>query len=369
MAVANTSGGITNYVLQNLRFINKDRFQFDFVTFSEKLDFEDEVKKYGSQIHYLKYRAEENKEKFIEDMNKIFDLGYDVVHLHTSYWKSFLVEEIAIKRKVAKIIVHSHSTRVDLHDGKKREEAIRIHNKQKNIFSTDLATDFFACSQSASDWLFGDQIPKASIKILNNAIDTKQFLYNEDIRLKYRRNLGLEDCFVLGHVGRFTYQKNHEMIIDMFKKVCDRVENARLILVGDGPLKKDIYEKATKNNILDKILFLGRRSDVANLMQAMDVFLLPSRFEGLGFVLIEAQSTGLKCLASEFVPKETKITSLIEYLPYNIDEWYEKIILYVDGYKRTSKVDKIINQGYSLEEQIKQIEELYSMQNNKIKTF
>ncbi|MDK2585826.1 glycosyltransferase [Romboutsia sedimentorum] len=360
MPVTNSGSGVSKYILENLKFINTDEFQFDFVTFSEKIDFEDDVKKYGGQIHYFKYRAEENKEKFIEAMNKIFDLGYDVVHLHTSYWKSFLVEEIAIKRKIPKIIVHSHSTMVDLEDSKKRNEAICIHENQKKLFNKDLATHFFACSQEASDWLFGEQIHRKSIRIMNNAIDTEQFSYDRGIRAKYRKDLNLEGCFVLGHVGRFTHSKNHEIIIDIFKSVCENMPNARLILVGDGPLKESIYNKANKNNILDKILFLGKRSDVANIMQAMDVFLLPSRFEGLGLVLIEAQSTGLKCLASENVPKEAKLTSLMEYIPYNVDDWCEKIISYSSGYKRTDKSKEIARRGYCIKEQIKLIEKIYS---------
>lgn len=359
MPVANASGGISNYVLQNLRFIDKDKFQFDLVTFSDVLDFEDEVKSYGGKVHYLKTRPEVNRDKFIYDMNKIFDEGYDVIHLHTSYWKDFLVEEIAIERKIPKIIVHSHSTMVDVIDDKKREEAIKLHNSQKQLFNTNLATEFIGCSSEAADWLFGDNIPKEEIKIFNNAIDTEKFRYNEKIRNKYRKELNLENNFVLGNVGRFVYQKNHDFLIDVFYEVCKNVDNAKLVLVGDGPLKNQIEEKIKNYNIYDKVIFLGRRNDVENIMQAMDVFLLPSRFEGLPLVLIEAQCNGLKCIASENITYESKVTDIIEYLPFNKEIWKSKILDSKNCIRRDNS-NIISNKGYSLVEQIKMLEKIYN---------
>lgn len=360
MPVANTYGGITNYVRQNLKFIDKERFQFDFVTFSEKLDFEEEINSYGGKVHYLKIRPEIDREKFIYDMNKIFDEGYDVVHLHTSYWKDFLVEEIAIERNVPKIIVHSHSTMVDISDEKKREEAINVHNNQKKLFDYDLATDFIACSTEAADWLFGDNIHKKDIKIFNNAIDTEKFSYNEEIRAKYRKKLNIEDDFVLGHVGRFTYLKNHSFLIDVFYEVSKVIDNAKLVLVGDGPLKENVHKKVEEYGISDKVLFLERREDVNNIMQAMDVFLFPSRFEGLGLVLIEAQCSGLKCISSKFVPKESQLTTLIKYLKYDLELWVKNIVSLSAGYKRIDKNNEITQKGYSLKKQIKLIENMYS---------
>lgn len=359
MPVANASGGITNYVLQNFRFIDKSKFQFDFVTFSEKLDFEEEVKSYGGKVHYLKIRPEVDRDRFIYDMNKIFDEGYDVVHLHTSYWKDFLVEEIAIERQISKIIVHSHSTMVDILDNKKREQTIELHNNQKKLFNKNLATDFIACSTEAANWLFGDNIPKEDIKIFNNAIDIKKFAYNEKIRKEYRKELNLEGCFVLGNVGRFVYQKNHDFLIDIFYEVCKDIKNAKLILVGDGPLKNEIYNKIKKYNILDRVLFLGRRDDINNIMQAMDIFLLPSRFEGLPLVLIEAQCNGLNCIASENISYESKITDIIDYLPINKEIWVDKI-LNSKNYVRINNSNIINNKGYSLSEQIKLVEKIYS---------
>lgn len=359
MPVANASGGITNYVLQNFRFIDKSKFQFDFVTFSEKLDFEEEIKSYGGKVHYLKIRPEVDRERFIGDMNKIFDEGYDVVHLHTSYWKDFLVEEIAIGKKVPKIIVHSHSTMVDIIDDTKRKESIKLHNNQKQLFNKNLATDFIACSREAAEWLFGDNIPKEEIKIFNNAIDIEKFSYNDEIRNRYKKELNLENNFVLGHVGRFVYQKNHDFLIDVFYEVSKDIEDAKLILVGDGPLKNKIYEKVNKYGIADKVIFLGRREDVNNIMQAMDIFLFPSRFEGLGLVLVEAQCNGLNCIASKNIPYESKVTDRIKYLPFDKEIWVEKIL----NSKNNIRIDNsniIKKKGYSLEEQIKLVEKIYS---------
>jgi glycosyltransferase involved in cell wall biosynthesis len=359
MPVTNSGSGVTQYILQNWSFINKDKFRFDFATRSPKLDFADKMISEGCKVHYLSCSAEENEKQFITEMNRIFDEGYDAVHLHTSFWKSFRVEQIAMERKVPIVIVHSHSTMIDIADDKKRTEALELHKKQKKLFSQDMATHFCACSNPAADWLFGEQIPRNRIQILNNAVDTDAFSYKPEIRKEYRLELGLEGCFVLGHIGRFVYQKNHGMLIDIFKKVCDKVDNARLMLIGDGELMESIREKSKLYGIENKVIFMGRRSDVSYLMQAIDMFLLPSRFEGLGLVLIEAQTSGLKCLASEFVPKEAMVTPNMEYVPYDTDKWCLKILEYADGYERKDCSDLVTNAGYSLKNQIRLIEDLY----------
>ncbi|HAN43805.1 MAG TPA: hypothetical protein DCP97_00290, partial [Ruminococcaceae bacterium] len=230
--IANAKGGVTQYALNNWQYINKDKFQFDFATLSKKLDFADDLAAQGCKIHYISCYAEENKSQFVTEVDKALSEGYDAVHIHTSYWKSFLVEELAVKHKIPKIIVHSHSTMVDILDDNKRASAVELHERQKKNFSADLATHFCACSQAAADWLFGEQIPKDKIKILNNAINVDDFSYNPIIRKEYRRKLGVDNCFVLGNIGRFVYQKNHDFLIDVFNEAAAAIPNAKLLLVG-----------------------------------------------------------------------------------------------------------------------------------------
>ena len=355
------TGGVNSYVLKNWEFIDKSKFQFDFATLSKQpLDFEDRLKEQGCKVHYISCYAEENRPQFIDELNRIYDEGYDAVHLHTSYWQGFLMEEVAIQRNIPIIIVHSHSTMIDIDEDKVREERKSIHERLKEDFNTDLATHFFACSELAADWLFGSRIPRNKIKILNNAINIEEFTFNLAIREKMRKNLGLKDSFVIGHVGRFTFQKNHKMLINIFKDVCKKIPNAKLMLIGDGVFEDDIKRDVYDYGISERVLFLGLRNDISDLMQAMDIFVLPSRFEGLPIVLIEAQAAGLKCLASEFISKEVKVTPEFDFLPYDNSKWVDKIIAFASsGHVRTDMSNEVAKAGYSIKEQVKVLEKIY----------
>lgn len=359
------TGGVNQYVFSNLKFIDKSRYHFDFATLSRKpLAFENELKEQGCKVHYISCYAEDNEQQFTDELNAIFDEGYDAIHLHTSFWRGFLIEQVAMQRKIPIVIVHSHSTMIDIDNEKKRKEMLTTHEKLKVLFNSDLATHFCACSNLAADWLFGEQIPRDRIEILNNAVDTDKFSYKPDVRNEYRKELNLENCFVIGHIGRFTYQKNHDILIDIFRRVCKGISNVKLLLIGSGDLQSDIQKKVDEYNLSDKVLFLGERNDIPALLMAMDVFALPSRFEGLPITLIEAQTTGLKCLASCFVTEESRITPNLEILPYNIDFWIDKIIeIAKNSYARTDMSDEITKAGYSIKEQIKILEKIYKQAN------
>lgn len=358
-SIGNIKGGITQYVLQNWKFIDKTQFQFDFATMSEKLDFADELSRKGCKVHYISCYAENNEKQFIQEINQILDENYDVIHIHTCYWKGFLVEKLASQRGIPKIIVHAHNTMIDISDENKRMEALRTHESLKKEFPIEYATDFCACTLAAAQWLFGTQIPQNRIRLLKNAIDISSFSYSEGIRKKCRKELGLEKCFVLGNIGRFEYLKNHVFLIQVFYLVSKLIPQAKLILVGTGSLEKGIFEMACNLGIVEKVLFLGKRNDVNELMQAMDLFLLPSLFEGLGIVLIEAQASGLKCLTSENVPQDAKITDNIDYLSLEVKCWVQKIISLSGGYCRDSMDKAISEAGYNIRIQIKELENYY----------
>lgn len=357
--IANSFGGITHYALDNWKWMNKDKFQCDFATMSKKLDFADEVLATGSKIHYISCYAEENEKKFIDEVNKILDEGYDVVHLHTKQWKSFLMEQVCLERNVPKIIVHSHSTRCDALDIAKREWETKEHNRVKQEFNTALATDFWACSNEAAEWLFGKQIPHERICIMKNAIEVEKFAYDEKIRKAVRKKLGLDDMFVVGHVGRLAYPKNQEFLIEVFAEVYKENSNMVLLLVGEGELEEELKRKAKELGLEKNINFMGKRADTNILYQAMDLFVMPSRFEGFPITLLEAQTSGLKCLASTNVSEEIKVTDNIEFLDLEIEKWTKRILQYSKGYERIDQCAVIREAGYSIKEQIKEIERLY----------
>jgi Glycosyltransferase len=362
LPIAKTRAGITHYSMRNWDFIDKSRFQFDFVTFSKSIDFEEELTKDGCKVHYVSCYAEENREQFISELKAILSEDYDAIHLHTNHWKNFLVEEIAIELGIPIIIVHAHNNMIGINDPDLRQKAIEIHEQQKELFMPHHATHYLACAQSAADWLYGPQIPKEKIQILKNAINTEKFAFNPKVREEYRENLGLKDSFVIGHVGRFAYQKNHEMLLEIFAKVSMEIPNAKLMLIGEGEGLDSIKETVSALRLEERVLFLGRQSDieVPKLMQAMDIFCLPSRFGGLDLVLVEAQTAGLKCVVSDIMPEEAKITDNIQYLPLDVDAWCESIKELSKGYTRTDCKDVVANAGYSLEKQIHELERIYS---------
>lgn len=363
--IANSQGGITQYVLNNWRFIDRTRFHFDFATMSKKLDMKDELEAEGCKVHFISCYAEENQEQFVSEIREILKEDYDVIHLHTKQWKSFLIEEIAKEYGVPKIIVHSHSTGIDTSDPVKRQEEIALHEAAKKAFTMDIATDFCACSWLAADFLFGGKIPKSRIKILKNAIDVNRFSYNTEVRNTVRQALNLEGCFVLGNVGRMTFSKNQEFLMEVMREIPEEQTNIRLLLIGSGELEEELRRKAEEYKLQEKVIFLGRRKDVDQILQAIDVLLLPSRFEGLPVSLIEAQTAGLKCLASEAISEETLITGNLERLPLDKDLWSKKCLELLKGYDRKKMEQEIKNAGYDIREQIKIIEEMYGQNTKK----
>lgn len=357
--IANSNGGITHYALGNWQWMDKSRFQCDFATMSKSLDFADDILATGSKIHYISCYAEENLKKFEEEFGRILEEGYDVVHLHTKQWKSLTIERLCRDYHINKIIVHSHNTGIDIENDRKRSYERNEHERIKKIFEADMATDFWACSGLAADFLFGNQIPRKAIRIMPNAIELEQYAFDQEIRDRYRKRFDLEDCFVIGHAGRFEYQKNHEFLIDTFYEISREMEHARLVLPGDGQLLEQMKEKVKYLGIEDKVLFPGARNDMNQWYQAMDVFCMPSRFEGLGIVLIEAQAAGLPCICSMAVPEEVEIADSFVRLPFDVEAWKEQILKYADK-GREDNMRKLKEAGYDIHNQIKVIEHYYS---------
>jgi glycosyltransferase involved in cell wall biosynthesis len=224
------------------------------------------------------------------------------------------------------------------------------------FFRHDLAkkADFlFACSDLAARDVFGDKaVDQGRVKIIHNAIDVKRFTYDQELRNKMREQLGLTDALVLGHVGRFNYQKNHPYLIDIFAAVCEKRDDAVLLLLGEGPDMDVIKEKCRRLNLDDKVIFAGNQKETEKYYQTMDVFLLPSFFEGLPGVLMEAQAAGLRCFVSDTVTREARATDLVTYL--SIDQspasWADEI-LKTASYERRDTYEALAAAGFDVRQQ------------------
>lgn len=358
--IRNTNGGVTRSALKFWKYIDHDRFQFDFATCSPKLDFEQDILNQGCKVHYVSCYAEQDAGQFCKELREILVQGYDAVHLNTSWWKSFYAEKTARAAGIKKIVVHARSTSVDITDQKQREKELYMHEKYKNEFTEELATHFLACSVGAADFMFGHQIPREKIKILHNALDLERYSYDETKRTNMRRRMGWEDKFVLGTVGRMGYAKNHEFLVDCFYEIQKITENAVLLFVGSGELEKDIRRQVENYHICDKVVFAGTVDNTEDYLMAMDVFALPSRFEGVPNVLIEAQAAGLICMSSDSVTREAKITDNVIFLELKKDKWVDEILCYENGYARHKADGQIRNAGYDIKEEIKVLEGIYA---------
>lgn len=356
--VTNSRSGVNQYILNNWRFINQDKFHFDFVTFSPKLEFEDQLKAGGSQLYYIKNRAEENLYQFRREINQIFAAKpIDAVHIHTGYWKSFEIEKLAKENHIPKVIIHAHNSAV--FDDQDREVKTQKHLKLRNMLTEDLATDFWACSKLAAKWLYGDRIPLNKIKIMDNAIDVSKFTYNQEIRRIYRKKLGWEHEYIIGHVGRFSYQKNHQFLIEVFKEAAAQKNNLRLLLIGIGPLEDEIKALVLANGLGEKIYFAGARDDVNNWMQAMDCLCLPSHFEGLPIVAIEAQASGLPCYISSAITSEVKILESLQMIELCKEKWVKKLVNEPREINRQAGSRILEESNYNIVKQIKVLEQAY----------
>ena len=360
--IANSKGGITQYILQNWKFIDKSRFQFDFATMSKKLDFEDELKSDNCNVFYISCYAEENKEQFQTEFREILEKGkYDVVHLHTKQWKSILVEEIAKEVGVKKIIVHAHSTGIDTLDFKKRVCEMQLHQNVLETLDETIATDFWTCSKLAADFLFGNKIASENIVYMPNAIDLQKFTYNEKLRNKYRKELDIQDDeIVIGNIGRMVYQKNQLFLLKVLKGLCDKRGDFRLVLVGTGELESELRDYVKMHQLECKVDFLGFRKDVYGLLQAFDVFCLPSRFEGFPISVVEAHASGLRCIVSDAVTEEIEMSKLVSRISMNETTWVEELCKY-QAYDRAIYNIITSEKGYEIRNQILNIQKGYEL--------
>lgn len=359
--VAATKGGRTFYVLNNWKYIDKTKFQFDFITFNPKLDFEQQLIDEGCNVYHMSCYPEENREQFIKEFDAILDRHYDVIHIHTSFWKDTIVEQRAMLKGVKKVIIHSHNMGCSSAWLKESdEETLKRHYEVQAGLSEEIATDFWACSVGAAKWLYGDKINKNKIKIIKNAIDTRQFSYNPDLRAQVRKELNMESMFVIGHIGQLIYQKNPKFLIEVYNEVQKKYSNAVLLLKGDGDLRDAIEEQVRSLGLTDKVCFIDFQKDISKYYQAMDVFVFPSFFEGFPSALIEAQTAGLPCLCSDRISDEVLLTENIQQLSLdNIDVWVDKILDLRQRYERKDCSKLISDAGYDLLNQVKELEKEY----------
>lgn len=322
-------GGIQSLVIDWVSRFDKNKIHVDFLLLDDGKEYELEqtLKELGCAVYKLKGIWVKTPIDFIKYKYAVKNFfkehhDYKVVHMHSSS-KNYMILKYAKKYGIPIRIAHSHN--IDFQTKNPLKKLIG------NLFKKPLikyATDYFACSKIAGEWLFGEDIVESDkFRVIHNAIDYDKFKYNDDIRNEIRRKLGFNDSdIVVGHVGRFVTQKNHSFLIDVFYKCYEQNNNYKLLLVGTGELEELIKEKVRSLGIENNVIFAGFQSNVSDYMQAMDLFVFPSLFEGLGLVLVEAQAGGLPCIATyKAIPDEVKINNNFYFTDLNIDLWVKKI--------------------------------------------
>lgn len=357
--IGRSGDGVTRYILGNYERIDREKVHMDFVTGERDLSFCRELIRDGCKVYSIPSSPFKHPFRYRKEIRKLWNEHYDCIHCHMSYFLNITLFRQAKKHGV-KVILHAHSTQPDITNTLKRKIFTVLHRftYKRACRCGDV---FAACSAAAAAWLFRDAVPRNRIHIFNNAIDTQRFVFDQETRERVRSEANLGGKFVIGHIGRFTYQKNHAFLLEIFQKVKLLRPGAVLLLIGTGELEREIRRRAAALGLGDSVRFLGLREDVAELMQAMDIFVLPSRFEGLGLVLIEAQAAGLHAIASDKVPREAQVTELLSYLPlaYGAEAWAGEIVKWADGYERTNRRRQLMEAGYDVFGQSARIEQLY----------
>lgn len=344
--------GLETMLMNYYRNIDREKIQFDFLTHRpQRSDYDDEIESLGGKIYYAPRLYPQNYSKYFKWMKQFFSEHpeYKIIHSHIDAM-SYLPLKAAKKAGIPVRIAHSHSTSID------RDFKYLLKQYYRYRLQSVL-THEFSCGKAAGDFLFQND----KFTLIPNAVDAKKFYYDESVRNAVRVELGIsKQTFVMGHVGRISYPKNHCFLIDIFKEFYAINKNSILLIVGTGDMEEEIKKYASESGVSENIKFLGNRNDTERLYQVFDVFILPSLFEGVPLVGIEAQFADLPCFFSDKVPAEVVFSDKTNFISLNqsAEKWAREIAN-VDITKRDSGRSIIINADYNIQTAHNILEEKY----------
>lgn len=347
------TGGTEGLIMNWYRNIDRTKIQFDFLVRSPDNNYLEEITKLGGRVFYTASFPKHFVRNYRETKAVLAKMEWDVIHVHGNAAMYILPLRLAKKLCYTHRIMHSHSI-------KAQNNVFSLMHHLNRTKLPALATQYLACSAAAGKWMFADH----AFTLSRNAIDVASCRFDSDVRTKIRKDLGIENKLVVGHVGRLAAPKNHEFLLNAFAEMRHNYPDSVLMLVGDGELERAINAKAEQLGIADSILFMGRRSNVGELMSAMDIFVLPSLYEGLGIVLVEAQCNGLPCVVSqEAYNEEVNVyPDRVSVLPLSCgaEAWAAHILSKSSiQVNRNVDLDILRDCGYDMKTEITKLEELY----------
>ncbi len=348
------NSGALMTVMNYYRHIDRNRIQFDFAYFYDEINSNEthkaEIHKLGGHCYHL--GKPHISPSYFARLNTFFSTHkneYAAVHCHP-IWASEFIAISAKRSGIKHVIQHSHSTRL----GNNHLSIIR--NEVMLMWIGFFATDYAACSRNAARVL-----GKKNVKIFHNAIDYKKFAFNPNARDILRKQYEIsDDKIVIGHVGRFTAEKNQRFLIDLFAYISKKnINNIVLMLVGDGELKEELQNECQRLK-LTNVIFLGRRADVSDLLSAFDVFVLPSKYEGVPFAGLEAQAAGLGCVFSDTITREIETENTV-YIPLNatFSKWLNVLIQETKCKKNRNERGAFLKSSYDIHKEAKKMEYYY----------
>ncbi len=349
--VINTVGlqfnGITTVIYNYLSAMDRTGMEIDFLAFDSICD---EIREKFEKIGRIIIVPERKKDLkgYAKALGRVLKSGYDVVHIHGNSSTMAIDSLIARLNRVGNVIVHSHSTSCD-HP---------FFNVALKPLMRLFADTFIACSEKSGNWLY-----KSGYIVLNNAIDTEKFAFNENSRQSCRRELGVEDEYLIGHIGHFTVDKNQSFLVDVFSCLHKLVPRSKLLLIGQGGKLQEVRDKVRELGLDEYVVFAGVRNDIDRLYQAMDIFVLPSLWEGLPLVMLEAQAAVLPVIVSTNVTGEARCTELVRYKPLDdgAESWAEQVIAALKnaGDRNMDTGEAIRKHGFDICQEAKKLRDIY----------
>jgi glycosyltransferase involved in cell wall biosynthesis len=352
VAAMQKGSGVASFLMNYFRHIDRTKISFYFLSNSNITNsYDSEITHLGGEVFNAPY-YKDNVFKYFYFVNKIIkNNSFDIIHCHDFIISIFSLI-VARKKGIKTRVIHSHSRSID---SPVKKCIVFFSRFLFRLF----ATDFFACSEEAGHFLFGTRCKPV---IINNAIDVNKFRFDENVRRQIRSQLCIGDNYkIIGHVGRFSKEKNHIFLIKVFADILLDDEDCILLLVGEGEKQQDIKNIAVNMKIVDKVIFYGLSNNTAELYSAMDVFVFPSLHEGLGVVGIEAQCAGLPVIASKNIPKQMQISDLVTWLDLNegSEIWAHKVLECIKKTERKNMSDIISQAGYNIVLESKKLENKY----------
>lgn len=353
-------GGVESVIMNYYHYMDKNIFHFDFLCNSyNKIAFEDEIISNGSQTFHFPARSK-NYKKYKKELKNFFENNaskYDAIWVNVCSLANIDYLKMAKKYGVKRRIIHSHNSQ----NMDSRLRGILHQYNKKRI--AHYATDFWSCSKEASEWFYDSSIIKKSI-IISNAIDVEKYCFDDVKRKKLRRDLKWEENYIIGNIGRLHFQKNQMFILDIFEKLIKKEPKVRLILIGDGEDRTKLEKEIDKKKLNKYVYMAGIQKDICGWLSTFDLFLFPSKFEGLSMAVMEAQANGVPMLASDSViPKEVKINPSFIFwnLENSAESWAEEILNIKANINRVSIneiVENFTMRGYEIHTEAKKLEKL-----------